>query len=175
LCAYLFLDATTVEWRDEAPGTQRDRIMPDRAAADALTNSHGTVMTGQSCYMMPLCTWHSSTARNHQPSGHTQTRMLELSGYMQAEPAATFLARLPTDAIRTLVGADGSQMFTADLAEPHVDTLWYAGPDVEEGGLLPGILSSFPADPRGWRHQLRRRRRAATTADQRLMPPAASQ
>ncbi|MGN7293138.1 hypothetical protein [Rhizobium sp. SAFR-030] len=107
------------------------------------TNSHGKVVTGQSCYLMPLCSWHNSTSRNHQAFSHTQTRMLELSGYMQAEPAATFLARMPTDAAYTLVGADGPQLFTADLAEPHVDALWGDSRDAVEGGTFPEYYLLF--------------------------------
>jgi len=55
---------------------------------------------------MPLCSWHNGTARNGQVFQHTQTDMLELSGYMQGEPAATFLARMPGESPLSLVFLD---------------------------------------------------------------------
>ena len=74
-------------------------------------NADGNVPTGGDCYLMPLCSWHNSTARDGQVFQHTQTQMLELSGYMQGEPAATFLARMPGEAPLSLVflGDEGRQ------------------------------------------------------------------
>jgi hypothetical protein len=66
-------------------------------------NADGDVPIGGDCYLMPLCSWHNNTARNGQVFEHTQTKMLELSGYMQGEPAATFLARMSGEAPLSLV------------------------------------------------------------------------
>lgn len=66
-------------------------------------NADGNVPTGDICHLMPLCSWHNATALDGQVFQHTQTEMLELSGYMQGEPAATFLARMPGEAPLSLV------------------------------------------------------------------------
>ena len=59
------------------------------------TNSDGNVEHGADSYLMPLCYWHNSTARDGEPFQHTQTKMVKLSGYMQGELAATFGLRQP--------------------------------------------------------------------------------
>lgn len=51
----------------------------------------GSVPFGDECFLMPLCSWHNSKARDHMAFEHTETRMLKLFGYMQEEPRATFL------------------------------------------------------------------------------------
>ncbi len=60
-------------------------------------NSSGDVANGGTCYLMPLCSWHNNTARDGVAFSHTETSMLQLSGYMQDEMAVTFMARLPSD------------------------------------------------------------------------------
>jgi len=60
------------------------------------TNSDGSVKTGGICYLMPLCHWHNSTSKNKILFNHTETKMLKLSGYNQADLAATFQLRLPS-------------------------------------------------------------------------------
>jgi len=60
------------------------------------TDPDGTVGEGGSCYLMPLCKWHNSTARDGQRFEHSKTRMLKLTGYMQGELAATFALRQPS-------------------------------------------------------------------------------
>ena len=57
-------------------------------------NEDGSVEVGGKCYLMPLCHWHNSKARDGKPFEHTKTKMLQLSGYMQAEPLVTFMARM---------------------------------------------------------------------------------
>ena len=66
-------------------------------------NADGDVPIGGDCYLMPLCSWHNNKARDGQAFEHTQTKMLELSGYMQGEPAATFLARMSGETPLSLV------------------------------------------------------------------------
>jgi hypothetical protein len=73
-------------------------------------NSDGSVPTGGSCYLMPLCYWHNSTSNNGVPFQHTNTLMLQLSGYMRGELAATFLARGAGDAPLRIVGAEGDEL-----------------------------------------------------------------
>lgn len=71
----------------------------------------GSVPFGDECYLMPLCSWHNSKARDHIAFEHTQTRMLKLFGYMQEEPRATFSARMASDeefALVPLVNRDGA-------------------------------------------------------------------
>jgi hypothetical protein len=59
--------------------------------------SDGEVQVGGKCYLMPLCSWHNNSARDGVAFSHTETEMLQLSGYMQSELALTFIARLPSD------------------------------------------------------------------------------
>lgn len=101
-------------------------------------NSNGSVSTGGQCYLMPLCSWHNSTARDGMIFQHTQTQMLKLSGYMQSEPAATFLARMPGEAPLSLVflGDNGlSYRNIVDEAEAPAKTLAAIdGPSAAAGG-----------------------------------------
>lgn len=60
-------------------------------------NADGRVDRGDSCYLMPMCKWHNSKARDGVLFSHTDSNMLKLSGYLQGELAATFQARLPSD------------------------------------------------------------------------------
>jgi hypothetical protein len=73
------------------------------------TNSNGTVATGGSCYLMPLCAWHNNPARDRTAFTHANTCMVQLAGYMQAEPFETFFARLDGAAPAAIVyvGAEG--------------------------------------------------------------------
>lgn len=91
-------------------------------------NSDGSVAIGGICYLMPLCSWHNSKQRDGVPFAHTETTMLQLSGYMQAEPAATFLARQPGDAPYTMVGADGTQLTVHPIGKAQVAALKTARP-----------------------------------------------
>ena len=85
-------------------------------------NSSGTVPTGGSCYLMPLCYWHNSTGLNGVAfTIKKNTKMLKLSGYMQGELALTFKVRLPSALPFALIyNKDGIwdyQDLTADQAE----------------------------------------------------------
>ena len=101
-------------------------------------NANGNVPTGGDCYLMPLCSWHNSTARDGQVFQHTQTQMLELSGYMRGEPAATFLARMPGEAPLSLVflGNEGlSYRKILDEPEAAAKALAFVdGPSADRGG-----------------------------------------
>ncbi|MCL7986634.1 hypothetical protein M8998_01645 [Sphingobacterium sp. lm-10] len=61
------------------------------------TNANGQVANGGTCYLMPLCSWHNSTSRNGVAFAHTETRMLELTGYNLGELPVTFALRLPSE------------------------------------------------------------------------------
>ncbi|ANQ51839.1 hypothetical protein MY04_4504 [Flammeovirga sp. MY04] len=61
------------------------------------TNSNGKVEDGGICYLMPLCSWHNNKARDGVNFTHTQTKMLELSGYMTDELPVTFKLRMPSE------------------------------------------------------------------------------
>ena len=56
-------------------------------------DSTGHVPNGGSCYLMPLCSWHNSTARNGVAFTHDETEMLLLTGYMNCDTALTFSLR----------------------------------------------------------------------------------
>lgn len=72
------------------------------------TDPNGAVAKGGSCYLMPLCAWHNNS--NNKAAFATRSNsMLVLYGYMQADTAATFLARLDGTAPYALIylAADG--------------------------------------------------------------------
>lgn len=56
-------------------------------------NMNGKVIYGADSYLMPLCSWHNNPARNGIAFEHQETKMILLSGYMQGEPAITFMMR----------------------------------------------------------------------------------
>jgi hypothetical protein len=59
-------------------------------------HSSGIVENGETSYLMPLCKWHNSTHRNGVAFEHTETRMLQLEGFMEGDSAVTFAMRLPS-------------------------------------------------------------------------------
>lgn len=65
-------------------------------------NQNGSVNSG-TCYLMPLCSWHNSKARDGIPFVPVQSTMVQLTGYLLAEPAALFEARLDGAAEHALV------------------------------------------------------------------------
>lgn len=69
----------------------------------ALTRD-GKVETGGISYLMPLCAWHNSKARDRKNFEHSKTKMLELSGFMEGQTAFTFnMRRKDLDAHRIAV------------------------------------------------------------------------
>lgn len=60
-------------------------------------NRTGIVRAGKISYLMPLCNWHNNTRRNGIAFKHTETRMLELKGFMEGDSAVTFALRLPSE------------------------------------------------------------------------------
>ena len=99
-------------------------------------NSSGVVAKGGSCYLMPLCSWHNSKARDGQAFGHANTCMLQLSGYMQSEPFASFMARMDGAAPAAIVYAGEEGLEQRVLEHPGhapVEALELAG--AGEGGL----------------------------------------
>jgi hypothetical protein len=85
-------------------GTTHPRFM---VGGHMTPNDDGHVARGAICYLMPLCKWHNSTNRDGTPFEHEQTEMLELSGFMEGDIAATFAARMPGDAAYRLVSVEG--------------------------------------------------------------------
>ncbi len=71
---------------------------PDFSVGGHMTeNPSGLVTYGGISYLMPLCYWHNSTARNGVAFSLNNQVILELSGYMEKESAAMFALRLPSD------------------------------------------------------------------------------
>lgn len=58
----------------------------------ALTKD-GVIPHGGTSYLMPLCAWHNSTARNRHNFEHNKTKMLKLGGFMEGQNAFTFHMR----------------------------------------------------------------------------------
>lgn len=68
------------------------------AGGHVTPNSDGTVAAGGTCYLMPLCSSHNGKSFDEVAFTHTETKMVELTGYMEpAELPATFMARLPSE------------------------------------------------------------------------------
>lgn len=71
-------------------------------------SSDGNVSVGGSCYLMPECQWHNNKARDGIAFYHSETAMLQLTGYMQGELGATFQIRLPcSEAFGLLYNLEG--------------------------------------------------------------------
>jgi len=70
------------------------------------TNPDGEVEKGGISYLMPLCKWHNSTARNGEAFEHTETKMLRLTGFMEGETPTTFMARMPSEKSHVLLYLD---------------------------------------------------------------------
>lgn len=83
----------------------------------------GYAKPGGICYLMPLCKWHNSTARDKTPFEHYETRMLELSGYLEGELAATFEARMPGDAEYRLVSVKGDALISQAIDAPLLNLM----------------------------------------------------
>ena len=58
----------------------------------ALTRD-GKIPHGGISYLMPLCAWHNSKARDGKNFEHTKTKMLELGGFMEGQTPFTFNMR----------------------------------------------------------------------------------
>lgn len=79
------------------------------------TNSDGSVAVGGVCYLMPLCSWHNSKARDGKAFSHEKTSMLKLTGFMQGDIAATFKARLNDGDVYSVVYPSDSELETQGL------------------------------------------------------------
>jgi len=58
----------------------------------ALTKD-GIIQPGGDSYLMPLCSWHNHTKRDHRNFEHDKTKMLKLGGFMKGQNALTFHIR----------------------------------------------------------------------------------
>ncbi len=93
-------------------------------------NPDGHVPFGADSYLMPLCKWHNNPARNGVAFTHEKTFMLRLTGYLQSEIAATFMARMPSEETHALVFASDDTIKSANLTDEQVDALTHsAQPD----------------------------------------------
>ena len=113
-------------------------------------SADGHVPSGGICYLMPLCKWHNSTTRDGTPFEHEQTQMLELSGFMEGDIAATFTARMSGDAAYRLVSVEGDDVTARAMDEPqlHLFNAGLALPAsylvfrrVEEGGVVRFVIT----------------------------------
>lgn len=102
-------------------------------------NSDGKVAIGDDTYLMPLCSWHNSKARDGVAFEHSKTLMLKLSGFLESEVAATFLARLPSEERHSIVFTDNDDhLKTVDLSEEQAA-------EAASGKLLVEALGCQPA------------------------------
>lgn len=114
-------------------GTTHPRFM---VGGHITPNADGRVPLGGICYLMPLCKWHNSTSRNGKPFEHEETEMLELSGFMEGDIAATFAARMPGDAAFRLVSVEGEALTARAIDEPQLHLL-------NAGAALPASYLVF--------------------------------
>ena len=84
-------------------------------------NADGQVEIGADSYLMPLCSWHNHKNRDGVAFELNASRMLRLSGFLQSEIAATFLARLPSEERHSIVYASASTWKAANLTEDLAD------------------------------------------------------
>lgn len=96
-------------------------------------NSSGDVADGGTCYLMPLCHWHNNPARDGVAFSHTETSMLQLSGYMQDEMAVTFMARLPSEEPFSL-------MYYSDGEWQHKNLPDFEAADIKSNRLSSDVL-----------------------------------
>ncbi len=90
-----------------SPGPEEPSSHPQFAVGGHMTpNRSGRVVAGGISYLMPLCKWHNSTARDGVAFEHGETRMLMLMGFMEGDTAVTFALRLPGDDARSLLYID---------------------------------------------------------------------
>ncbi|MEM7791889.1 MAG: hypothetical protein AAF546_10855 [Verrucomicrobiota bacterium] len=84
-------------------------------------NENGRVPTGGVCYLMPLCKWHNSTRRDGTPFEHDETKMLQLTGYMEGDIAMTFAARSAGGEPYRLVSLEGDAPTARGMEAPRLD------------------------------------------------------
>lgn len=97
---------------------------PDFSVGGHMTmNSDGSVGKDKLCYLMPLCSWHNSTSKDGMLFAHTNTKMLQLSGYMLGELAATFMLRTPSAAPYAVLYHTEHGWAFRDLAEEQASNL----------------------------------------------------
>lgn len=86
-------------------------------------NSDGSVPTGGTCYLMPLCYWHNGKKNDGVAFSHTLERVLQLSGYMQGELAATFQLRLPSPEPYAVLYFSDDRWRNQNLSEQQAESL----------------------------------------------------
>lgn len=100
-------------------------------------NSDGHVLVGADSYLMPLCSWHNHTSRNGVAFTHEKTLMLRLSGYMQDEFVASFIARLPSEERFALIYRDNEEWKSLNLVDQQAT-------DTKSGNLPEALLLCRP-------------------------------
>ena len=73
-----------------------DKTHPQFNVGGHVTTDPNGGVIDDSCYLMPMCSWHNNKARDRVKFTHSQSKMLKLTGYMKGELAATFQLRLPS-------------------------------------------------------------------------------
>ena len=99
----------------------------------------GFVEVGTDSYLMPLCSWHNSKARDGVAFQHDKTLVLKLSGFMQSEIAASFMARLPSEESFAIVYSSGGRWENANLTAQQAAAV--------EAGNLPSVLKLKEPSP----------------------------
>jgi len=103
-------------------------------------NKDGHVDVGADSFLMPLCSWHNSTARNGVPFQVSNRRLLRLKGYMLGESFVTFAARSPARSERKygLIYLDGDDLIwkTKDVNPKQATKLKQGSNDSPESFVL---------------------------------------
>lgn len=126
---------------------------PDFRLGGHMTQNPNGSVTGGTCYLMPLCSWHNSKARDGVPFGPIQPTMVQLTGYLLAEPAALFEARLDGEAAHAVIyeADDGEVDFrTSDSApEPGRRMLFENASILADDGLPANYVRLRRAERNG--------------------------
>ncbi len=105
-----------------------DKTHPQFNVGGHVTTDPNGGVIDDSCYLMPMCSWHNNKARDGVRFTHTLSQMLKLTGYMKGELAATFRLRLPSPhPYALLYYAEDLQGWTyRDLTEDQLNS-WEEG------------------------------------------------
>lgn len=77
----------------EPPPEGKGKSHPGFNVGGHMTENSDNTVTNGICQLMPLCSWHNNKAQNELKYSVSKKVMVELTGYMEGDTAATFLSR----------------------------------------------------------------------------------
>lgn len=124
-------------------------VHPDFSVGGHMTiNRNGSVPSSNICYLMPLCSYHNHTSQDEIKFTHTKTEMLQLTGYMQGELAATFQIRLPSkEPYAILYYSEGDWSYKNLSEKPDMDLITDYIPNIKSEDDLAYVLFERVHEP----------------------------